>query len=848
MLSSIFFKTKIQPVLIALGIFLIATFFFCQPTFEGKVVHTNDGDQFNAMVKNMYQSAEAENGQWPIWNRSLFAGMPFSFENIALTNPAFQFISKVVVTKVFLGTLGVGIFNYIAVYFWLACLSFYILCSVLGFDNRVKIIASLIFSFSLQMSVLVIAGHHTKLMSLALLPLLITGFLLLTQKRYYAGTLLAILALYSIISYEHYQMVFYCLLTLAFIGAGYLIHGIKNKINTAHLAKVIGCSLLVILITGSFAYPKLSAYQEYSKETIRSGTKIFDSKAPQQTVTNGLDKSYAFKWSYGVSELLTFFSPDAYGGTSSGRLDNDSKVFRKLVDLGVQEDQATNITKSFSTYWGDQVFTLGPVYFGVLICIFVILYFVYVGTSSWLLTTLFCLTLCCICIGLGSNFSTFNYFIFDHLPLYNKFRAPSMVFTMLQFSLVLIVACALQYFFIDATEKIDRKKILKIAAYTCGGLIVVLGLFYLNSNFKCSNDDNLLSQLTQMTNGNKEVTNELYSALQLDRASLVSADIIKMIVLSALLLGLLYAYSLNKIKPSVLLIAIGCMMVIDNMQENMDYLNKDSFQESKNKGDESQDVFPLTEIDKMILQDKDPNYRVLDITSNNVFTDASTSYHHRSVGGYYAAKLSRYQDLIDSQLNKMNSQVLNMLNTKYVIVADKRGAKSVQQNPSALGAAWFVNEVKLVDDTKQEMKALDSFNPKTTAVVEKSFQQHIPLSIVPTVTASIVSMLSKNDTMKYVSENNNAGVAVFSEIFYDKTWQAFIDDKPVPTIKANYVLRALSIPSGKHNIAFINSLKTYEAETPSQTAGSVVFIIFTLLFFWFDVLPRIKQLKLSKSH
>jgi len=532
----------------------------------------------------------------------------------------------------------------------------------------------------------------------------------------------------------------------------------------------------------------------------------------------GLDKDYAFRWSYGISETLTLFVPGMQGGGSAGKqFTGDSRFANKLTEIGFPEDNALSIANDKS-YWGDQPGTGGPVYLGAVICFLFILGMVYV--KSWHKWWILSICVVGIVLAWGRHFAAVNYFLFDYLPLYSKFRAPSMALVMPQLGFPLLAILGLQEF-IDSTEKKDLQlKKFKNTLYLSGGLVLISILIFLMSDFKTDSDsrlkDTFVSNIVQQQSKGKQPSPEIeqqanqvvtgwMSALREDRKGIFQEDLIRSIVFVLLAAGLCWFYFRGKIKPVILLSGLLVLSSFDLMMEGRKYLNEDSYTEAEN-GDAE---FVMTDADKMINADPEKNFRVLDIAGGDPFNDSRASYYHNSVGGYHPAKLALYNDLIERQLVKGNQTVYNMLNTKYVIRKGPDGKDMAMPNTGAFGSCWLVSAIHFVDNADQEMAALDSVNVRDTAIVENIYKDKIPFMPVKDSAANIQLIENLNDKISYRFKSSTNQFAVFSEVYYDKGWNAFLDGKPAPYCKVDYVLRGMSVPAGEHTIEFRFEPKSY---------------------------------------
>jgi hypothetical protein len=610
------------------------------------------------------------------------------------------------------------------------------------------------------------------------------------------------------LSTNHLQIVYYTLIILGAITVGFLIDSFKKKeLSTAFKAIAIA-TVIGIISLGTNALGSLTTW-EYAKESMRGGVSELKETKDKNTTSGGLDKDYAFKYSVGLTETFTLLVPGIYGGSNGGDEYKTSKFADKLVEVGYPEDQALQNANGIS-YWGKQQPTSGPVYFGaVIILLFVFAMFFEKGWLKW---SLFAAGVFGIILALGSNVDFINYFLFDYLPLYKKFRAPSMGLVLPQLCFVILATVAANNLLFGTAAADAVKKAFKQTAITAGVLVVILGYLYFTFDYVSPNDarikENMSGAMLQQAAQGKQPTPEMQqqaetfgksfiTAIQADRKGLFGSDLIRTIILLALTLIVIWLATNKKLKPVPVMAILLVLSSFDLLTVGRRYLNENNFVDPS----EFDNAFAMTDADKMIKQDNG-YYRVFNTTGD--FTNESvTSYHHNSIGGYHPAKLQIYQDLIENQIGKNNIQVLNMLNTKYFIIQNPQNGQPVaQMNPGNFGPCWLVKGIKYVENGKEEMKALDSTDLRDTAVVQMKFKSLIPNAPVYDSASSIKLIENKNDIINYESQANSNQFAVFSEIYYTAGWNAFIDGKKAEIVKTNYALRGLAIPAGTHKIEF----------------------------------------------
>jgi hypothetical protein len=829
---------KVLPHIIAVAVFLLVTVILCKPALDSDVV-MQQGD-ITAVQSMRHQSdlVYQQTGNYPLWCVSMFSGMPMyqiagagsGWSPMGFINNLFQLWLPKPLN-----------------FFFLSCICFYFLCMCIRIRPYVAILGSLAFAFSTYTPIIIAAGHDTKVLSLAYAPALIGSIILLYDKKYIPGFILT--ALFAALHLaNHPQINYYTFIIICFITLFYTIRWIKAK-EFKTLAKVtslaIAAALIGLMVDASAIFPVMD-YTKYSK---RGGQLVMDSTnnttATSNNKTTGLSKDYAFQWSYGRAESFSLLFPGVMGyGSFTSERDGDYNIFPQLTEssnvstyltdkLNVPQDNADNITANLSgsIYWGDKPFTLGSNYLGAVICFLFILGMFFLDNKHkwWILSA----SIFGIILAMGKNLPGINYFLFDHLPFYNKFRTvemalviPQILFpimavlvvekitegnyvfveTMKQFKWSIIataiVFCiaGIFYFSLDYSKENKERTAAVNAAFETQDATLNNRLEAINEKYEPETDNRLYEDFLYQSKGDTKIARDILHALRKDRQAFFGSDILRALLFIALAIGLIALFFYKKINAAILLIGLPLLTLIDLLPMDMHYINDKSFDDADKYNTVS---FSESDADKAILQDKDPDYRIFDLTSSNPFEDSKPSYFHNSIGGYHPAKLSIYDDLITYQLSgRPNPAVLNMLNTKYLIERSTDGKTSVAvHNPNALGNCWFVKGVKYVSGPAAEMRALTDFNPADTAVIDTSYNTIVGNFSPADSLASIKESNFTNDDIKYQSSSKATNLAVFSEIFY-KDWKAYIDGKPVPIAKANYVLRALPIPAGDHIIEF----------------------------------------------
>jgi len=708
---------------------------------------------------------------------------------------------------------------------WLACISFYFLCQVIRVRPWLSILAALAFAYSTFDPIIISVGHETQMQALATAPAVIASFILLLQRRYWWGLALLSTFFGLQVGSQHMQIVYYTVLLLGIIGVCYLIYAFKQK-QLIHAFSSFGLALIAGIIGFLTFAVSMLPLQEYAKETMRGGKSELTGDAKNKT-KGGLDKDYAFQWSYGKNETFTLLVPNIYGGgTGANQFTSGTKFIDKLTELGVPEENAAQMESGYS-YWGAQdLGTSGPVYLGAIICFLFIFGLVYY--KGWFKWWIAAAAVIGIMMAWCKNFPTFNYFLFDYLPYYSKFRAPTMALVLPQLVFPLMAALTLDQLLSDTRPKQEIWKQFRLSVFITAGIFAILILFYLSSDYKSATDTGTREQFVSMlSRGNPQgesqavpIAQSLMKALQEDRQTLFGEDLIRSFILILLAVLLIGAFLRNKIKEMVLVASLLVLSSYDLLAVGRRYLNKDNFIEQ----DEFNAQLSPTAADQQIMSDPNKPFRVYDATDpNGPYNSSRAANFHNSVGGYSPAKLGLYQDLIENQLSKGNMQVFNMLNTRYFIVENPQNRQVMAQpNPNAFGPVWIVKGIKYVRNADEEMKALDSTHLRDTAVMQDKFKTLVKLSPEFDSTATVRLRDYLNDIIRYDFNALTSQFVVFSEIYYDKGWNAFIDGKKADYVKTDYVLRGMAVPAGKHTIECRFEPRSYELGNTLSTATSLI--------------------------
>jgi hypothetical protein len=782
------FKSAL-PHLIAVAVFAIVAIVYCKPALEGKVLQQSDITQWKGMAQDAMNYRD-QYGKTPLWTNNMFGGMP-AYQITGIPGNAFSIgmLDQLFTLKL---PEPIGLF-------FLASISFYFLAQVLGFSSIIGIVGGLAYSYATYNPIIVVVGHITKMHAIAYLPFFIGSILLIFQRKYYLGAICTAIATSLFVQSNHLQINYYGLIIVLVMSVFYLVQWIKAK-DFTHIFKTIGFSLVGGLMGLAVNAVMLIGTAEFGKSTIRGGSALAtkDSK-----ITNtGLNKDYALSYSMFLSEPLVMMFPHIYGASSDPNLVDPAKSKAIEVLQQMQPEVGQQLQSFLQFYWGGIGFTAGPPYVGVIICFFAFIGFgSHKNPNRWWIGTVIVL---CIMLAAGSYFESFNLFILKYLPLYNKFRAPSMIIIV---PTLLIGVLAL--YGIDAVLKATNFKSFlqehKIGWISLGLVFFAVMALYFSSDFKSESEKQLMSQIMQIQDPNQKAAfeapaSDLVNAIADDRKGFIESDLTRTFIFIGIAFLFIFLYIKRTIQETLFIVAVGVLTLVDIFQINVQYLKPSQYVDAS----ENENVFALTALDNALLNDK-TNYRIIDIRRGvqTAFNEgAIMAYHHKLVGGYNPAKLSIYQDLIENQWYNFPNclPTLNMMNTKYIISGNM--ASDTIPNPDALGNAWFVKGIEFKKGPRAVMDHLTYFNPKDTAVMDEQDKIEALNGLQVDSNATIQLVDNKNDEVNYTAKTNAKQLAVFSEIYYKDGWKAYVDEKETPIVKVNYVLRGLVVPVGDHKIRF----------------------------------------------
>lgn len=764
---NLFFKAL--PYIVAVVFFYAVSALYFAPQYEGKALHMSDVQMYEGMKKEIVDH-RAEYGEDPQWTGSMFGGMPaylitVQYPAMILRNGA-QWLLNLIGEPTAL--------------MFLAMFGFWLMLVMCGVNPWVGIVPAIAYGLSTYNILIIDAGHITKMRAIGYAPMMLGAVFYTFRRNIWIGGVLSALFAALTIAASHHQITYYFVMVLAAFWINELVIAFKDKVLLRFgKATLVLAGAAILAVGANFSH--LWYTMEHSPETTRGGSELVDNRSID---SKGLDLEYATSWSYGIGESLNMFIPNFRGGTSSGGFEEDGAVAMAFKKNGYHPGNAAHMPG----YWGDQPFTGGPTYLGaVMVFLFVLGMFTLPGRKKWWVLAI---SLVALFLAWGRHMMWFTEFAFWAFPGYNKFRTVAMSLTVLQWSVPFIAALVMSGMW---DRKFDKPRFMKGLWWSLGitgGIALFFALF-----------GGSVYDFSGLSDGELSGVPGLVEAMEQERAAMFRADCWRSLLLVVLTATVVWAFvNVKNVKRWMFVAAVGVLTVADLVPVDLRYLSHDSFY-TRNRVQ----INP-SEANKQILQDKELGYRVFNTA--NPFNDGLTSYFHRSVGGYHGAKLRRYQDVIDRYLSKFDMEVLNMLNTKYFIVTDRStGEQQVQFNPDANGAAWFVEHVFLVDSTQEEIDAIGTIDNKREAVVDRRFtgiDKRYPaaLSMDPPQHADSTAVIRmtayRSNYLRYETHSAMSQTAVFSEIYYNKGWTAFIDGEETPYFRADYILRGMSIPAGDH--------------------------------------------------
>lgn len=812
---------KIMPEVLVIVLFAAISFaYFFVPVSQGKILYRHDSSAGKGMGHEMTEYRE-RTGEQTRWTNSVFGGMP-TYQMAPSYGSTDGLKSIVSMYHIWLPDYVWYIFAYL--------LGFYIMLRAFDFRRSLAVLGSVIWAFSSYFLIIIAAGHLWKVFALAYLPPMIGGIVLAYRGKYLWGLIVTALFTAFEISANHVQMTYYYMFIIFFLVLGFLVDAIRQK-RISHFLKASGVCLAAAIIGVAMNISNLYHTWEYQKESMRGKSELVKKNSANQT-DSGLERDYITAWSYGIGETWTLLIPNAKGGASVPMIQN--KIVQEKGDPMYEF-----VYQQLGQYWGEQPGTSGPVYVGAFVMmLFILSLFIVKGTVKW---SLLAATILSVLLSWGHNFMPFTDFFIDYMPMYSKFRTVASILVIAEFTIPLLAMLALKRI-VDEPELLTRKiKYVYISFALTAGIAAVFalggGAFF---DFISSSERQALSQFPA------DQLNPLLDNLTSLREQIFAADCWRTFFIIVIGTLLLLFYKAGKLKAEYMVGCVCVLCLIDMWQVDKRYLN-DSMFVPKSERDAP---IEMTETDRQILEDKSLDYRVLNFSSNT-FNENETSYFHKSIGGYHAAKLRRYQEVIEAHISpEMNAAmkaiaeaagdmsavdgnklfpVINMLNTKYFIMPLQGGANAPLPNPYAYGNAWFVDKVSYVNNANEELSALGTTDLRHTAVADKAFSDVLGQSKANDSTATVRLEKYEPNQLEYSVSSKNGGVVVFSEIYYPG-WNATVDGVEVPVGRANYILRAISVKPGSHKVVLDFHPKSVSVtETIAYIATAILILMFVAI-------------------
>ena len=772
-------KTFLQKYgidLAALILFVVLAFAYCKPVLSGMTLQSGDDINAQSAVQESVNYAK-QTGDHSWWSGSMFSGMPNyqigggQYHSDKILGPFYALFRK-----------GGSNPAWVLIFYFVC---FYLLLRSFNVRGWLAVVGAIAIALSSYFLVIIGAGHGGKTMAIAFISAVAAGFRLIYQKHYLAGAICVILFIAMGLT-PHPQMAYYIFMMIGlFFLAEVVIHAREKRWKDLGIATAV---FLVALGIGlGTCGGNVFATREYARETMRGGHSDLVSADQAGEQSSGLSLDYATQWSYGLDETFSFLIPGIKGGSSNHPLSPKSHTYQSLRQLGVSPKNAIDFCSAVPLYWGDQPFTAGNVYMGAIVCfLFLLGCFLVKGPYKW---ALIAATVFSVLLAWGSNFMWLTELFFKYVPLYNKFRAVSSILIVAEIAMPLLGFLALKDIFSGKVEKEKLRRSLWLAGGITGAICLFFALFGRSLyDFAGPSDATYFSQMPEA----------LTDAILADRAALLVGDAWRSLLFIALSFGVLYLFNEKKIQPVWVIAVLGVLVIADMWPVDKRYFNDSFF----HRPSSTKMLFAEQPWETAILQDDDPNFRVFNL-STDTFNEARTSYRFKSIGGYCAAKLRRYQDLIDAHLRYYHMPVINMLNAKYFVVPGDNGPR-VTRNTDAMGNAWFVGRLKVVDGGLAESEALNEIDLNDTAVLDAqfaSFAENPEPGIAPDAEVHLTSY--RPNQLEYDCTSSQPGTIVFSEIYYPYGWKASIDGQPVDHFRVNYLLRALNVPAGSHHIRFV---------------------------------------------
>jgi hypothetical protein len=793
------FKKAVPHLVVILLLMSISLMYF-SPVLSGKTIFQSDIVQHNGMAKELRDFRKINDSE-TYWTDSAFGGMPtyqlgarYPHNYIKTLDETLRFLPRPA--------------DYLFLYF----IGIYILFLILKLEYKIAFLGALAFGFSTYLIIILGVGHNAKAHAIAYMPLVLSGIILTFRGKYLWGFLLTTVAMGLELTANHIQMTYYLLLLVVCIGFAYLIEAVKKK-TMPHFLTSVGIMILGVLLALGLNATNLLATKEYADTSTRGNSDLtINPDGTPKLDKEGLDYEYITTYSYGKLETFNLLVPRFMGGGSSEPFPEDSATEDALLKMGATPQQAKDTLYQIPLYWGDQPIVAAPAYVGAVVIFLAILgLFLIQGRLKWWLISGFVLSLL---LSWGKNFSLLTDFFIEYVPLYNKFRAVSSIQVIIELVLPILAMVGLHQFFKTHISKEKKKKSLVYATSILGGLLVSFLLFkHALFNFVSPYDSDIIEAMGA----------PFIDAVREDRITLFTNDALRSLIFVVLSAFSLWLFLARKYTETFTICILAFLVVFDLVGVDRRYVNNEDFVNKRIMEQPFQKSAATLQIEK-----ETGRFRVYD-AANNAFNSAEVSYYNSSLGGYHAAKPRRMQDLADFYVNQGDISMLNMMNVRFIIVRSKNGGLFGQRNPYANGNAWFVQNVMLAETADEEIMALDSLDTKKTVVVHKDFLPYLPVKDIQRDSTATIELA--NDTpnhLVYEAATKTPQLVVFSEVYYSKGWNAYINGKPVEHIRVNYLLRGLKVPKGYSKIEFKFEPSVVKTGSSIALFSSVLFLLILL--------------------
>ncbi|QQX76351.1 MULTISPECIES: YfhO family protein [Aequorivita] len=804
---------KFLPHLVVFVLFIVASLAYFNPVLQGKKIFQSDIVQYTGMAKQQNDFRE-KTGEETYWTDAAFGGMP-----------TYQLGAKYPNNYIKQLDLAIRFLPRPADYLFLYFIGMYILFLVLKVDYKLAFLGALAFGFSTYLIIILGVGHNAKAHAIAYMPFVLSGIFLTFRGKYLWGFLLLTVSMGLELVANHFQMTYYLMLLVVIIGIVYLIDAFKRKM-LPHYFKAVGIMMVAVIISVGLNATNILATKEYADTSTRGKTELtINADGTPKDNKTGLDYDYITEYSYGRLESFNLFIPRFMGGSSSEEFPKDSKTVENLMRMGASAQEANQVLNQIPMYWGEQTYVGAPAYIGAIVIFLAVLaLFLVRGRLKWWIVSGFILTLL---LSWGDNFKGLTQFFIEYVPMYNKFRAVSSIQVIIELILPILAIVGLHQFFSHFEKEDEKKKALLWSTGIVGGITLLFILFKTTLFDFASPYDSYFRD---------EMGLPFLEAIREDRMSLFTSDAIRSLIFVLLTAAVLWFFMKGTVKKGFAVAALCLLVLVDLVGVDRRYVNEEDFVQAKLV----EQPFQKNGADIQILED-DGHYRVYDAAAN-AFNSGRASYYHNALGGYHAAKPGRMQDLNEFYISKGNIGILNMLNVRYIIVQSKNGGPVAQRNPYANGDAWFVENVLPAENANEEIQLLDSLDTKRTAVINKEFLSKIPSQkIERDSTATIELFTYQPNHLVYEASTKSPQLAVFSEVYYPKGWNAYINGKPAEYFRANYVLRAMVIPAGNNKIELKFEPKVIQTGSTISLVSSIIFLLILLSGLYFAFRKKEQQ-------